>query len=52
MNTQYTFMVKESRKDIPILPPDQVLALTLELPCLEHTVMVPKVFEPLEIYYT
>ena len=50
-NTHINLHVKENRKDIPILPSDLVLLLTLtscNYPCLEHDFMVPKVFEPLK----
>ena len=42
-------------KDIPIMPPDLALSLTLissNYPCLEHNFMAPKVFEPLKFYCT
>ena len=44
---------KENREDIPIMPPDVALCLTLissNYPCLEHLFMVPKVFKPLKFY--
>ena len=44
----YTFMLKENQKDIPILPLDLALWLTLTSLCLEHVFTVPKVFEPLK----
>ena len=53
MRTQTYLYVKENRKDIPILPPDLALCLKLissNCPCLEHILMVPKVFEPLKFY--
>ena len=43
--------VKENRKDIPSMPPDLALRITLissNYPCLELIFMVPKVFEPLK----
>ena len=45
--------VKENREDIPIMPPDMALYLTLissKYPCLEHIFMVPKRFESLKFY--
>ena len=45
--------VKENRKHISTLPPALALGLTLtssNCPCLEHTFIVPKVFEPLKFY--
>ena len=53
MRTQTYLRVKEIRKDIPIMPPDLALWLTLirsNYPCLENIFMVPKVFELLEFY--
>ena len=52
-HTQNTFMLKKNREDIPIMHPDLALWLTLvssNNPCLEHIVMVQKVFEPLKVY--
>ena len=52
-NTQHTFM--KIKKNIPRMPPDLALWLTLissNYPCFEHIFMVPKVFEPLKLYYT
>ena len=43
----------ENRKDTPILPSDLALWLTLissNYPCLEHIFIVPKVFEPFNLY--
>ena len=51
-HTKY-FHVKENQKDIPLMPLDLVLWLTLissNYPCLEHIFMVPEVFEPLKFY--
>ena len=49
-----TFLhVKENWKDIPIMPPDLVLLLTLislTSPCLKHIFMLLKKFEPLKFY--
>ena len=45
--------VKENRENIPIMPPDLALWLTLirsNYPCLEYIFMVPKMFEPLKFY--
>ena len=53
MRTQTYLHVKENRKDIPVMPPDLALWLTLinsNYPCLEHIFMVPEVFEPFKFY--
>ena len=45
--------IKENKKKIPIMPPDLALWFKLissNIPCLEHILMVPKVFEPLKFY--
>ena len=45
--------MQENRKDIPILPSDLALWLTLissNFPGFEHIFMVPKLFEPLKFY--
>ena len=48
-------MLKQNRKNIPIMPPDLALLSTLigsNYPCRELIFMVPKVFEPLKFYCT
>ena len=53
MGTHKIPLIKETRKDIPIMPPDLALLSTLigsNYPCLELIFMVPKVFEPLKFY--
>ena len=53
MRTPKYLDIKEIREDIPVMPPDLALYLTLirsNFPCLEHTFVVPKVFEPLIFY--
>ena len=49
-NTQYTFMFKklEKRKNIPIMPPDLALWLTLICSNFPCPFIVPEVFEPLK----
>ena len=52
---QYTFMLKENRKDTFIFPHDLALWLALSssnYPCLEHVLIVPKLFEPLKFHCT
>ena len=49
-NTTYLY-IRETHRDIPIMPPVMALCFTLissNYPCLEHLFMVPKVFEPLK----
>ena len=53
MRTYNILSCYKNRKDIPIMPLDVALWLTLissNYPCLEHIFMVPKVCEPLKFY--
>ena len=53
MRTHNIPRIKENRKIVPIMPPDLALCLTpirSNFRCLEHLLMVPKVFEPLKFY--
>ena len=53
MSTHKIPLIKETRKDIPIMPPDLALLSTLigsNYLCLELIFMVPRVFEPLKFY--
>ena len=55
MSTHMILSIKETRKDIPIMPLDLALLSTLtgsNCLCLELIFMVPKVFEPLKFYST
>ena len=52
-HTIYLHVKENRKKNIPIMPPDLAICLTLlssNYACFEHIFMVPKVFEPLKIH--
>ena len=51
LDYMYTCILKENRKDIPIMSLDHALWLILSssnYPCFEHIVIITKLFEPLK----